>query len=86
MKKNYKAHNSTKCFFCLIVKKQLDAAVIFEDKISLAFLDHRPLFPGHCLLIPKDHYKNFYDLPQKLLKPFFTNAQKLAKTIQQVMK
>jgi histidine triad (HIT) family protein len=52
----------------------------------MAFLDVRPLFPGHVLLIPKAHYPTLTDLPAALIGPFFTNAQMLTRKVQQVMK
>jgi len=55
---------------------------VFEDGISLAFLDHRPVFPGHCLLIPKQHHETLSDLAADLIGGFFTNAQLLAKAIE----
>jgi len=55
---------------------------VFEDGISLAFPDHRPVFPGHCLLIPKQHHETLSDLPADLIGGFFTNAQLLAKAIE----
>jgi histidine triad (HIT) family protein len=51
----------------------------------LAFLDHRPVFPGHCLLIPKAHYETFTDLPENLIGPFFRNAQLLTRAIESAM-
>jgi histidine triad (HIT) family protein len=74
------------CLFCKIVSRELEAKIIFEDEISIAFLDVRPLFPGHVLLIPKAHYANLSDLPAALIGPFFSNAQMLARKVQQVMK
>jgi histidine triad (HIT) family protein len=74
------------CLFCRIVSRELEAKIIFEDEISLAFLDVRPLFPGHVLLIPKAHYPTLTDLPAALIGPFFSNAQMLARKVQQVMK
>ena len=74
------------CAFCQVLAHGPDAHIIFEDAISLAFLDHRPLFPGHCLLIPKQHYETLIDLPEKLIGPLFTNAQFLSKNIQETMK
>jgi histidine triad (HIT) family protein len=73
------------CAFCRIVKRQVDARLIFEDEISLAFLDHRPVFPGHCLLIPKAHHETMSDLPENLIGPFFKNAQLLARAIESAM-
>jgi len=61
------------------------ARLVFEDEISLAFLDHRPVFPGHCLLIPKSHYETLTDLPANLVGPFFRNAQLLAGAIESAM-
>jgi histidine triad (HIT) family protein len=74
------------CLFCKIVSRELEAKIIFEDEISIAFLDVRPLFPGHVLLIPKAHYPTLSDLPVALVGPFFTNAQKLARKVQAAMK
>jgi histidine triad (HIT) family protein len=57
------------CAFCKVAAGETDAAVVFEDDATLAFLDHRPLFPGHVLLIPKVHYEILQDLPADLLAP-----------------
>jgi histidine triad (HIT) family protein len=62
------------------------AAIVFEDAISVAFLDEKPLFEGHCLLITRDHYQTFLDLPRKLIGPLFLNAQHLAETVQSGMR
>ena len=60
------------CKFCQIATKATPAAIVFEDSLSLAFLDYRPVFPGHTLLIPKDHYATLADLPAELIQPFIT--------------
>ena len=70
------------CLFCKIVQSELDANLVFEDETSVAFLDHRPLFPGHCLLVPRDHYETLSDLPQELVAPFFSNVQLLARAVE----
>lgn len=70
------------CIFCKIVAGELPAPIVFEDECSLAFLDHRPLFPGHCLLVPKTHFETLTDLPQNLVGPFFKNVQLLARTVE----
>jgi histidine triad (HIT) family protein len=74
-----------KCAFCNIVNREVSARIVFEDAISLAFLDHRPVFPGHSLLIPKRHWETFADLPRNLIGPFFANAQLLARAIELAM-
>src|SRR5712691_5433659 len=73
------------CTFCGIVRGETPANVVFEDEVSIAFLDHRPLFPGHCILIPKAHFQTFVDLPTDLITPLFANAQLLAKGVEQAM-
>ena len=73
------------CLFCRIVAGDVPAATVFEDELSLAFLDHRPLFPGHCLLIPKAHYETLADLPDGLIAPLFGNARILAGAVERAM-
>lgn len=74
------------CAFCKIIRGQVAARLVFEDEISLAFLDHRPVFPGHCLLIPKAHHETLADLPENLIEPFFRNVQLLARAIEPALK
>jgi histidine triad (HIT) family protein len=69
---------SPPCTFCRIAAGELAAALVFEDEIALAFLDHRPLFAGHCLLIPKAHFATLRDLPEALAGKLFGNAQMLS--------
>jgi len=70
------------CLFCGIVNGVVSASIVFEDEISTAFLDHRPLFPGHCLLVPKKHFETLTDLPGELVGPFFQNAQLLVGAVE----
>ena len=70
------------CLFCGIVNGEVSASIVFEDEISTAFLDHRPLFPGHCLLVPKKHFETLTDLPVELVGPFFQNAQLLTRAVE----
>ena len=67
------------CAFCKIVRGEVPSCTVFEDEASLAFLDHRPLFPGHCLLIPRQHFETLLDLPASLITALFLNAQLLAR-------
>ncbi len=75
-------HTSATCAFCRIIRGEGEASVVFEDGLSLAFLDHRPLFPGHCLLVPKEHFETLADLPAPLVGPLFQNAQLLERAIE----
>jgi histidine triad (HIT) family protein len=70
------------CLFCGVVNGEVSASVVFQDDISIAFLDHRPLFPGHCLLIPNNHYETLNDLPEELVGPFFKNVQLLTRAVE----
>lgn len=66
------------CAFCEIVAGRRPAHVVFDDEPVMAFLDTRPLFKGHVLLVPTEHYETLTDLPEDLLGPFFGAAQRLA--------
>jgi histidine triad (HIT) family protein len=59
--------------------------VVLDEPHAVAFLDHRPLFPGHCLLIPRQHCETLADLPRELLEPFFSTAQLLSRAIPEAM-
>lgn len=73
----------TQCAFCDIIGDQRESHPVFEDAVSLAFLDRRPLFPGHCLLVPKTHYETLLDLPTPLIAPLFATAQLLARALEE---
>ena len=75
----------TACLFCRLASGDVAAATVFEDSLTLAFLDHRPLFPGHVLLIPKAHYETLADLPAELVAPLFANARLLSIAVEQAM-
>ena len=66
------------CLFCAIVAGDEPAHVVAETRDTLAFLDIRPLFPGHTLLVTKEHHETLLDLPAALVAPYFTEAQRLA--------
>ncbi len=71
------------CTFCAIVAGKVKAPVVFEDGVSVAFLDHRPLFPGHCLLVPREHYETMMDCPPEVVGPLFTNASMLCRAMEE---
>jgi histidine triad (HIT) family protein len=73
------------CKFCQLAARDISSYIVFEDGVSLAFLDNRPLFPGHTLLVPKQHYETLDDLPADLIAPFFANAQLLARAVERGM-
>src|SRR5579872_4571947 len=73
------------CIFCQIASGQLPAPIVFEDDRSIAFLDHRPLFPGHCLLIPRQHYETLTDLPADGVEPLFAVARTLCRAVEDAL-
>lgn len=74
------------CVFCKIIRGELPAYIVFEDDLSLAFLDAKPVFPGHTLLVPRQHYETLIDLPGPLVGPLFQNAQLLARAMETGLK
>ena len=73
------------CLFCRIVSGELPATIVYEDDNSVAFLDHRPLFPGHTLLVPREHVETLGDLSVKIVGPYFEAAQLLARAVESAM-
>jgi histidine triad (HIT) family protein len=66
------------CVFCEITKGERSAHMVLESVDAVAFLDARPLFKGHVLLVPREHVETLTDLPEEMLGPFFAYAQRLA--------
>jgi histidine triad (HIT) family protein len=71
------------CVFCRIVAGDLDAHLVFEDDDHIAFLDNRPLFPGHSLLIPREHHEAIWDLPEQKVGPLFAAARLLSVAVRE---
>jgi histidine triad (HIT) family protein len=70
------------CTFCEILAGRLPAHVVLDDEAVLAFLDTRPLFPGHTLVVPRDHHETLADLPAGLLAPYFARVQRLSQAME----
>ncbi|MDQ3958024.1 MAG: HIT family protein [Actinomycetota bacterium] len=73
------------CLFCDIVAGDVPAHVVLDDELTLAFLDLRPVFEGHTLLVPKAHHETLADLPRELVEPLFASAQLLARAVVDAM-
>ena len=69
---------SADCRFCAIVAGETDAAVVLDAEHTLGFLDFRPVFKGHVLLVPREHVVTLPDLPPELRGPFLESGQRLA--------
>ncbi|CAP45274.1 HIT family protein [Bordetella petrii] len=72
---------SDTCLFCRIARRQIPAHVVHEDDEILAFLDIQPVRPGHALIIPKQHYPYFEDLPPTLAYRILGLGQQLARAM-----
>ena len=73
------------CAFCGIVAGDGSAHVVLDDEVAIAFLDRRPLFHGHVLLVPRGHYETLPDLPTDQLEGLFHRAQRLASAVESSM-
>jgi histidine triad (HIT) family protein len=76
------ARSAKSCVFCEILHGKAEASVVFEDETAMAFLDIRPLLPGHCLVVPKVHVETLADLPGDLLAPFFSAVQIVERAVE----
>lgn len=72
----------TSCVFCSIIAGESPAHVVLDDDVALAFLDTRPLFVGHTLLVPREHHETLADLPAELVEPLFARAQRLSRVME----
>jgi histidine triad (HIT) family protein len=73
------------CLFCDIVARNAPAAIVHEDEHTVGFLDIRPVFKGHVLLVPREHVDTLPDLPPALLAPFFATGQALCRAVVEAM-
>ena len=67
-----------RCTFCHVVDGELDGHIVWRDEHTCAFLDRRPVFKGHTLVVPTAHVETLTDLPVTELAPLFGAAQRLA--------
>jgi histidine triad (HIT) family protein len=69
------------CPFCAILAGEEDAVVVYRDSVAVGFLDRRPLFPGHVLVVPTRHVDTLVDLDPDDVGPFFTVVQRVAAAV-----
>ncbi|MGC3994290.1 MAG: HIT family protein [Propionicimonas sp.] len=67
--------------FCQIIDGELSTHEVWRDDRVVAFLDHRPVFKGHVLVVPTRHVETLLDLPGDLMQPLFTVAQRIARAM-----
>ncbi len=73
------------CIFCKIAKGEIDSAKVYEDDKFFAFLDIKPVNPGHAILIPKEHVDYVFEVDEPLYSEIFKTAKKLSKPVQNAM-
>ncbi len=73
------------CAFCAVVALTEPAYIVFEDDYSVAFLDKKPLFPGHTLLVPRRHIYSLEEVEAPLLSQLVLNVQMLAQAVERAM-
>ncbi len=76
------APGTTPCLFCRVGSRELPGHIVYEDALTVAFLDHRPLFPGHALVVPRAHVETLIDLPAPAVAPLFAAVQVLARAVE----
>ncbi len=69
------------CKFCQIIAGEIPAHFVLETDDVVAFLDHRPLFYGHTLVLPRAHIETLLDLPSELVGPFFLEVQRVTRAV-----
>jgi histidine triad (HIT) family protein len=70
------------CLFCSIVAGETPADVVLDTPVVVAFLDHRPLFPGHTLVVPRAHVETLRDLDDATRDELFAQVQRVAAAVQ----
>jgi len=73
------------CPFCAIADGSAAAHRVLEEPAAVAFLDARPLFPGHVLVVPRAHVETLADLPAQDVGAFFLSVQKVARAVESAL-
>jgi histidine triad (HIT) family protein len=69
------------CLFCRIIAGEVPAHLVLESPDAVAFLDHRPVFKGHTLVVPRAHVVTLTDLPVPAIGPYFSDVQRVARAV-----
>lgn len=71
-----------KCVFCEIINGDRTASIVYKDDVCHAFLDYRPVYKGHVLLVPNRHVETVMDLPDSLIGPFFERVKLISQAVE----
>lgn len=69
------------CVFCRIASGELPAHLVIDEADAVAFLDARPVFKGHVLVMPREHYETLQDLPAAAVGPLFGHVKRLSAAV-----
>ncbi len=73
------------CIFCAIVEGKIPAAKVYENEHVFAFMDISPANPGHLVVIPKQHYRNIFDIPAEVASKIMEAVVPLATAIREAL-
>jgi histidine triad (HIT) family protein len=73
---------SPNCVFCRIAAGEIPADIVHENERTVTFLDASPVFPGHLLIVPRDHIATLSDLPEEELQPYFAQVQRATRAVE----
>ena len=71
------------CIFCKIANGEIPSTTIYEDEFHRVFFDINPASKGHCLIVPKDHYDNVFDMDDEAAARLFPLASKVARSLKE---
>lgn len=74
-------HNEENCIFCKIIKGDIPKEFLYEDEHTVAFLDIKPVNPGHTLVIPKKHFVNIFEAPEETWLHIMRTVKKVSHAI-----
>jgi histidine triad (HIT) family protein len=67
--------------FCRIISGEVQAEIVASTDIAVSFLDHRPVFKGHTLVVPRVHVVTLTDLPAADVGPYFVEVQRITRAV-----
>jgi histidine triad (HIT) family protein len=73
------------CKFCDIAAHEVPTDLVLDESLVAAFLDQRPVFPGHVLVVPRAHFETLVDLPLALIEPLFATTRRVAAAVARAM-
>ncbi len=76
---------STTCPFCVIASGKTVASIVYEDAVTISFMDVNPTNIGHTLVVPKEHWENIHEIPEKILSDLVTVVKKVSAAVKKTV-